>query len=78
VRDHLYLGLSGQSIDDEFDVRFRPGPGGLPLNSSIHGETKYGQFETDYTFEDVGFPESLPQWYFEPKHYGLHRAGAPA
>ncbi len=22
VRDHLYLGLSGQSLDDEFDVRF--------------------------------------------------------
>jgi hypothetical protein len=78
VRDHLYLGLSGQSIEDEFDVRFRPGPGGLPLISTIHGQTAYGQFETDYTFEDVGFPDRLPDWYFEPKQYGVHVADAPA
>jgi hypothetical protein len=78
VRDHLYLGMSGQSLEDEFDVRFAPGPGGLPLIASIHGQTKYGQFETDYTFKDVSFPDSLPDWYFAPKQYGLHRADAPA
>jgi hypothetical protein len=78
VRDHLYFAMSAQSIEDEFDVRFRPGPGGLPLIASIHGRTKYDQFETDYTFEDVTFPASLPAWYFEPKQYGAHRADAPA
>jgi hypothetical protein len=78
VRDHLYLGLTGQSLEDEFDVRFTPGPGGLPLISTIHGETKWGQFETDYTFQDVTFPETLPDWYFAPKQYGLHRSDAPA
>jgi hypothetical protein len=78
VRDHLYLGISGQSIDDEFDVRFTPGPGGLPLIASIRGATRWGQFETEYTFKDVTFPETLPAWYFSPQQYGLHRADAPA
>jgi hypothetical protein len=78
VRDHLYLGMGGAAIDDEFDVRFTPGPGGLPLIASIRGETRYGQFETQYTFSDVTFPEALPEWYFAPKQYGLHKNDAPA
>jgi hypothetical protein len=78
VRDHLYLGMGGGSIEDEFDVRFTPGAGGLPLISSIHGQTAWGRFETDYKFQDVTFPDSLPDWYFAPKQYGLHRADAPA
>lgn len=78
VRDHLYFGITGQSIEEEFDVRFTPGPGGLPLIATIHGQTRYDQFETDYTFTDVTFPDELPQWYFQPKLYGAHRADAPA
>jgi hypothetical protein len=78
VRDHLYLGMTGQSLDDEFDVRFTPGPGGLPLIATIHGETAWGQFETDYTFSEVTFPASLPDWYFAPRQYGVHRSDAPA
>lgn len=78
VRDHLYFGITGQSVEDEFDVRFAPGPAGLPLITAIHGETRYGQYETDYTFADVTFPPALPEWYFEPKQYGAHRNDAPA
>jgi hypothetical protein len=78
VRDHLYLGMGGQSIEDEFDVRFTPGPSGLPLIDSIHGQTRYGQFETHYTFTEISFPEALPDWYFVPKQYGLHKGDAPA
>jgi hypothetical protein len=78
VRDHLYLGMTGQSLDDEFDVRFVPGPGGLPLIATIHGATKWGMFETDYTFTGITFPDALPDWYFAPKQYGLHRSDAPA
>ena len=77
VRDHLYL-WGGQSIEDEFDVRFTPGPGGLPLIASIRGQTRYGQFETQYTFSDITFPDTLPAWYFLPKQYGMHRDEAPA
>ena len=78
VRDHLYFGISGQSIEEDFDVRLTPGPGGLPLITSIHGQTRYDQFTTDYTFLDVRFPAELPAWYFEPKQYGAHRSDAPA
>jgi hypothetical protein len=77
VRDHLYFGFGGPALDDEFDVRFRPGPGNLPLIASIHGQTRYGEFETDYTYEDVTFPDTLPDWYFTPALYGLHRGDAP-
>jgi hypothetical protein len=77
VRDHLYLSM-GASLEDDFDVRFVPGPGGLPLIASIRGATRYGRYETQYTFTDVSFPETLPDWYFAPKQYGLHRAEAPA
>ena len=76
VRDHLYLGLSGQSLEDEFDAQFTYRDG-LPLLASIHGQTKYDAFETDYTYKDITFPESLPSWYFEPKSYGAHKADAP-
>ncbi len=76
VRDHLYLGLTSQSLPDEFDVRFTERDG-LPLIASIHGQTRGGEFETDYTFEDVRFPAALPDWYFEPKTYRAHRADAP-
>lgn len=77
VRDHLYLGFSSQSLDDEFDVRFADHDG-LPLIASIHGRTVDGVFETDYTFTDVSFPPSLPPWYFTPQLYGLHHADAPS
>jgi hypothetical protein len=77
VRDHLYT-WGGAAIDDEFDVRFTPGPGGLPVISTIRGQTRYGQFETQYTFTDITFPATLPDWYFAPKQYGLHRSDAPA
>jgi hypothetical protein len=29
------------------------------------------------TFSDVRFPATLPDWYFQPKIYGAHRADAP-
>ena len=61
---------------DEFDARFTMRDG-VPILASIHGQTKYDQFETDYTYKDVTFPPALPEWYFEPKLYGLHKAEAP-
>lgn len=75
-RDHLYLGLTEQSIEDEYDARFAERDG-LPMLATIHGQTAWGAFETDYTFTDVSFPATLPAWYFDPKSYGAHRADAP-
>lgn len=76
VRDHLFLGYSGAVLDDEFDVRFEERDG-LPLIAAIHGRTGNWEFETDYRYEQISFPETLPDWYFEPKSYGRHKADAP-
>jgi hypothetical protein len=76
VRDHLYLGIGGQSLEDEFDVRFTLRDG-LPLIAAIHGQTLGGSFETDYAFRDVAFPPALPDWYFEPRSYGRHADALP-
>ena len=77
VRDHLFLGLTGGAIDDEFDLRFSD-DAGLPLIESIRGRTPSAGFETAYRFLDVHFPETLPAWYFEPRTYGAHAADAPS
>jgi hypothetical protein len=77
VRDHLYLGGGHDgAIEEEFDVRFALRDG-LPLIVAIHGRTRDAEFETDYTFGNVTFPPSLPDWYFEPAQYRLHRNEAP-
>ncbi len=76
VRDHLFLGLSGPALDDEFDVAFVMREG-LPLIASIRGETFGGEYRTNYAFAAISFPETLPPWYFEPNTYGAHHAEAP-
>ena len=76
VRDHLYLGLTGQALPDEFDVRFTVREG-LPLITAIHGVTFPPTYQTDYVFREISFPETLPAWYFEPKTYREHRRDAP-
>jgi hypothetical protein len=76
VRDHLYLGLSGQSLDDEFDVRFVMRDG-LPVISTIDGATAGDAYRTRYTYRIEDFPVSLPPWYFEPRAYRAHRGEAP-
>jgi hypothetical protein len=77
VRDHLFEGLTGAALDDEFDLRFND-QSGLPLIASIHARTPAAGFESDYRFYDVRFPETLPAWYFEPRSYGAHVAEAPS
>jgi hypothetical protein len=76
VRDHLYLAFTGLVLDDELDVRFSLRDG-LPLIASIHGETADGVSQSDYTYRDITFPATLPDWYFEPQTYAAHRADAP-
>jgi len=77
VRDRLFLGLTGGTLEDEFDLRFSD-DAGLPLIASIQGRTPSAGFETAYRYLDVRFPETLPGWYFEPRSYGAHMADAPS
>jgi hypothetical protein len=53
----------------------------VPCVTSIHGVVGDGYSGdgqvVDYTFTDISFPATLPEWYFEPKTYPQHDADAP-
>ncbi len=54
---------------------------GRPLVTAIHAETtddyKGDSHITDYTFTDIKFPSSLPDWYFNAHSYAMHTGEAP-
>lgn len=57
----------------------------MPIVTHIHGTPTYqadadylGRDATvDYDFTDITFPDSLPDWYFDPRSYAQHTADAP-
>ena len=57
----------------------------MPIVTHIHGTPTYqadadylGRDATvDYDFNDITFPDSLPDWYFDPRSYADHAADAP-
>lgn len=57
----------------------------MPIVTHIHGTPTYqtdadylGRDATvDYDFTDITFPDSLPEWYFDPRSYAQHAADAP-
>jgi hypothetical protein len=57
----------------------------MPVVTHIHGTPTYqtdaeylGRDATvDYDFNDIGFPSSLPEWYFDPHTYSQNAANAP-
>jgi hypothetical protein len=57
----------------------------MPIVTHIHGTPTYeadseylGKDATvDYDFNDITFPSSLPEWYFEPRSYATHVDDAP-
>lgn len=55
---------------------------GVPVVTSIHGVVGDGYTgdgsTIDYTFTNVAFPTTLPQWYFDPKSYAEHEAQEPS
>jgi hypothetical protein len=58
----------------------------MPIVTQIHGEPTYqsdaeylGRDATvDYDFNDITFPASLPDWYFDPRSYAAHTTDAPS
>jgi hypothetical protein len=57
----------------------------MPVVTHIHGTPTYetdaeylGRDATvDYDFNDIAFPGSLPDWYFDPRSYAGHTSDAP-
>jgi hypothetical protein len=79
ANDRLYDGMTDLWVPDVFDVAFAAG-GDIALVETIHAraETLGGAIsESSYRFEDVAFPVSLPDWYFQPSRYGAHARDAP-
>lgn len=58
----------------------------MPVVTHIHGTPTYqsdaeylGRDATvDYDFNDITFPASLPDWYFDPRSYAAHENDAPS
>lgn len=54
---------------------------GRPVVTRIHGVVGDGYNDdgqiVDYWFNDVKFPASLPDWYFDPHQYAANRDDAP-
>ncbi|PZR57371.1 MAG: hypothetical protein DLM50_06145 [Candidatus Meridianibacter frigidus] len=56
--------------------------GGYPVVTAIHGVVDDSTFDEaaryiDYTFTEISFPATMPDWYFEPSGYGAHAKEAP-
>jgi hypothetical protein len=72
------------TITDDFSLQFTITMGtvnGIPVVTRIHGVTgtdkngvEYNDDGkvVDYTFTDIAFPATLPDWYFDPQQYGGH------
>ena len=54
---------------------------GRPLVTTIHAVTtddyKGDSSVVDFTFKDIKFPSSLPDWYFNARAYAVHTSEAP-
>ena len=58
---------------------------GMPIVTHIHGTPTYQQdadylgrdATVDYDFNDITFPNGLPEWYFDPRSYAQNVANAP-
>ncbi|GAC1301037.1 MAG: hypothetical protein NVSMB19_08640 [Vulcanimicrobiaceae bacterium] len=54
---------------------------GVPVVTAIHGVVGDGYAgdgsTVDYTFRDISFPKTLPDWYFDPRQYAQHEAQEP-
>jgi hypothetical protein len=58
----------------------------MPIVTHIHGTPTYQtdadylgiDATVDYDFTDITFPDSLPEWYFDPRTYAQHVDDAPS
>jgi hypothetical protein len=59
---------------------------GVPVVTRIHGVAGFDaaglEYQddgkiVDYTFRDITFPATLPDWYFNPRQYGVHTNDLP-
>jgi len=78
AHDRLFVpgGIHGDDIYGViFDIKIAMLQG-TPIVTDIHGivgDNYSGDGQVvDYTFRNISFPPTLPDWYFDPKTYGSH------
>jgi hypothetical protein len=73
--DKLFILPSNDVYGVLFTVTLKP-IDGIPCVTSIHGVVGDGYSGdgqvVDYTFSDISFPATLPDWYFDSKQYRDH------
>jgi hypothetical protein len=79
--DRLYVtGAYTDDFSDEFTLTMGT-VDDIPVVTRIHGVAGYDKDGlayqddgkvVDYTFTDIQFPATLPDWYFDPRQYGGH------
>jgi hypothetical protein len=83
--DRLFSIQTGTSVPDKMDIAFELRDG-LPLIRRITMianviptlSNSARRDESDYTYDDISFPQSLPDWYFDPKTYYQRFREAPS
>jgi hypothetical protein len=82
THDRLFVPDEKKIYNATFDVRVQMLQG-TPVVTSIHGDvgsTAGGEEYSgdgkvvDFTFKDIKFPATLPDWYFDSRSYGAHKA----
>jgi hypothetical protein len=79
ANDRLYEKPTDLWVPDVFDATFGTA-GDTDVVTSISSRATQldgARSEGTYHFVDIAFPAHLPDWYFEPNHYGLHGRDAP-
>ncbi|MFN2459630.1 MAG: hypothetical protein ABR591_02895, partial [Candidatus Velthaea sp.] len=80
AHDRLFVQGTRKIYDTSFDIAIGTLEG-RPVVTSIHGVVGDGYAddgkEVDYTFTDIKFPASMPDWYFDARTYARHVADVP-
>jgi hypothetical protein len=81
VSDKLFI--EAGPVYDQLDTMTFAVLNGREVITHIHARANFDDqpggdgSDVDYDFSDVAFPETLPDWYFQPASYGAHVADAP-
>lgn len=80
AHDRLF-DFDGKVYGVVFDIRLAM-LDGRPVVTGLHGVVGDGYQgdgkDVDFAFNDITFPKSLPDWYFDARSYAAHRNDAPS
>jgi len=75
--DKLFVGNDVYGTTFTVDLQMLQGRPVVTHIVGIVGDGYTGDPKTEYWFNDIRFPASLPDWYFDPRQYAAHKGDAP-